>query len=820
MFFVLAPLRKVLAVLICLALMALSAGTALADQVQDLSAQLRGKIQLTAQEQQWISENPVVRVGADHTYAPYSFRDPDGHYIGLAHDYLRIIAEHTGLSFEITPDLSWAQIIDNAKSQKIDVIVTATPRPERMAYLDFSEHYFPTPLVIMTTQAKRHSVSKPSDLTKQRVALVSKYAASERVLNEVPGVEAYWVDSPLEALQAVALGRADAYVGVLGVNAYLAQEQGLANIVVASYYDLQGSRQHFGLVKGTGMLKSIVDKVLSIAKPYIEQPLNARWIPLTSELDNKQEPSLSLSSSEQSYLQTQGRLHFCSVIKQAPYAALNNSGDYEGVFADFVDLMQQRLDIELAHRAADDYAQAQRMLEQGLCHFMIYIDSQLVESEQLLLTEPLVDIPLVFVTRQDIPFINGYQDLEGQSLAQVEGFALTALPTGIKQASFTTALAMLEDVNAGTSYAGMGLLHQMAWLIREQHLLGLKISGKSDELLGLRFAVSGAHQALYPVLQKARLSISEQDKQQVMQRWLNVTVEEQGLPLNLLLQIGLVVLLLGLFLLYRQRVMAKHNQLLSQANHELEQAYQDQETLIRMVSHEYRTPLAVMNSGLNLLRKESSPADEKMDRRLDMMQRASQRLRDTIDMTRQYDRWKLGRQQRSNDSGVSSLVECLDESIALQADSYPARQIEVNGWQSSEGVDDYTLAISKHDLVCCLDNLIGNALKYSENKPVQVEVFSVLAGQQEADAEFVSEPRARDFLAIAVIDEGIGIADDIQAKVFDKFYRAHNVESKTGAGLGLHIVSMLTSKYGGRVKLTSNVGKGSCFVLELPLAQD
>lgn len=760
--------------------------TASADQVADLSAQLKGKVQLSAEERRWIKDNPVIRIGADQDYGPYTFRDQRGNYQGLALDYLHVIEALAGLSFEPVAGLSWTDIMLGAKNKEVDMVVTATVRPERLEFLNFSEHFFPAPLVVMTSDNQHGSVSQPMDLENKIVALVRNYAATERVLSEVQNIIPYFVDTPSEALEAVALGKAEAYVGVLGVNAYLIRELGLANVVVSSYYDMHGSRQYFALRKDWPMLKSIIDKTLRVAKPYIDKPLTAHWIPIMAERDWQEKPILNLTNSEQNYLTSFGSLKFCSATNQAPYASLNDDGDYDGVFADFITLIKNRLGIELAHVTASDHSQALELLEQNVCHFLIYIDSQPVPTNKLEWTEPLAEIPLVFVTRQDIPFINGYQDLDGQRLAQVSGF--------------DTPLSMLADINAGNSYAGIGLLHQMAWLIREKHLFELKISGKTDEFSAIRIAVPDVYKPFYPILQKALRSITEQDKQQVMQRWLNVTIEEQGFPLVLLAQISVVVVLLGLLLLYRQHVVSQHNQMLSHANRELEQAYQDQETLIRMVSHEYRTPLAVMNSGLNLLRKESGRVDEKMDRRISMMLRATQRLRDTINMTLQYDRWKLGYQQRDECEGVCSLAECIEESIALQADSYPEREITVT-WLD-ERVDDLMLSVSKHDLVCCLDNLISNALKYSEEKPVEVEVTTA--------------SRIPHFVTIAVIDQGTGIAPAIQSKVFDKFYRAHNTKEQTGAGLGLHIVDMLMRKYGGNVHLESNVGKGSRFVLELP----
>jgi signal transduction histidine kinase len=75
-------------------------------------------------------------------------------------------------------------------------------------------------------------------------------------------------------------------------------------------------------------------------------------------------------------------------------------------------------------------------------------------------------------------------------------------------------------------------------------------------------------------------------------------------------------------------------------------------------------------------------------------------------------------------------------------------------------------------------------------------------------------------VAIAVRDEGVGIPPEETAKVFDKYYRLVRPETEhiAGTGLGLYIVKQIVEMHGGRVDLTSDVGRGSTFTLILPAA--
>ena len=100
-----------------------------------------------------------------------------------------------------------------------------------------------------------------------------------------------------------------------------------------------------------------------------------------------------------------------------------------------------------------------------------------------------------------------------------------------------------------------------------------------------------------------------------------------------------------------------------------------------------------------------------------------------------------------------------------------------------------------------LDNLIGNAIKYSDlGGTVRIELTS--------DGE-----TAR----IRVADEGIGIAPEMLSHLFDRFYRASQGGAVQGMGFGLYIVRTLVQAKGGRISVASRPGAGSTFTVELPL---
>ena len=105
-------------------------------------------------------------------------------------------------------------------------------------------------------------------------------------------------------------------------------------------------------------------------------------------------------------------------------------------------------------------------------------------------------------------------------------------------------------------------------------------------------------------------------------------------------------------------------------------------------------------------------------------------------------------------------------------------------------------------LETCLANLVQNAIWYTDEGSVSVRVK-----QREAGG-----------VLIEVEDTGSGIATEHLPRIFERFFRADPARSRAsgGTGLGLAIVKNLISRMGGRVAVSSHVGQGTCFQLELP----
>ena len=216
------------------------------------------------------------------------------------------------------------------------------------------------------------------------------------------------------------------------------------------------------------------------------------------------------------------------------------------------------------------------------------------------------------------------------------------------------------------------------------------------------------------------------------------------------------------------------------------------------VSHELKTPLTSIKGFTDMLASGMVASPEDQKRFITMIGVEVDRLIDLInDILKLSELESVAIDQCEERSDANAVAQS-----AVELLSPSAKQAEVRLTLTGE---EAVVAVPEGRLKELLLNLISNGIKYTEpggSVAVQVQV--------------------RDGKAVlTVADTGIGIPEESQGRVFERFYRVDRGRARKdgGTGLGLAIVKHITQLYGGAVKLESQVGKGSTFTVVLPLAE-
>ena len=239
-------------------------------------------ISLSKEEKNWLKAHPRIRFGVDPAYPPFDYVGEDGAHQGIASDYIQLINERLGISMEMVPDLSWTQVIEGAQNRTLDVIPLLRKTARRDKYLNFTKSYVFYPIVIIT-QKNYPIVSGLVDFKTKTVAAVKDYSATEQLTIQYPSIKRLEVETTLDGLNAVALGKTEAYLGDLGVAAYLIQVNGLVNLKIAAATDLVNNPLGIGVRSDWPELRTILDKALASIDQEERTEINRKWISLADE---------------------------------------------------------------------------------------------------------------------------------------------------------------------------------------------------------------------------------------------------------------------------------------------------------------------------------------------------------------------------------------------------------------------------------------------------------------------------------------------------------------------------------------------------------
>ncbi len=241
-----------------------------------------------------------------------------------------------------------------------------------------------------------------------------------------------------------------------------------------------------------------------------------------------------------------------------------------------------------------------------------------------------------------------------------------------------------------------------------------------------------------------------------------------------------------------------------------EDANRAKDDFLAVVSHELRTPLQAILGFSDLLGAEiAGPLAPRQHEYVRRVQTAGGHLLDTIENLLGFARAQSGKEVvvPAPFDAAATVAQVLDITAPLAA----RKQLALAQEGPAAGVD---VVSDERKVRQIVTNLVGNAVKFTDHGRVVVETC-------------VADSPAGEWLRITVRDTGIGIPPEQLARVFEPFVQVSGGASlqpttrpAAGTGLGLSIVRQLTWLLGGDVSVTSTLGEGSTFVVDLPRVYD
>jgi two-component system phosphate regulon sensor histidine kinase PhoR len=220
---------------------------------------------------------------------------------------------------------------------------------------------------------------------------------------------------------------------------------------------------------------------------------------------------------------------------------------------------------------------------------------------------------------------------------------------------------------------------------------------------------------------------------------------------------------------------------------------------INNMTHEFKTPIATINLALDAIRNPKIIDDkEKVLRYLQMIKDENKRMHAQVENVLRIS--KLEKKELDIVKESLNIHDIINDAVEHVNLILEDREGTI---RSHFGALRTTVLINDVHFTNVIVNILENAIKYSPNVP-EIDIFT---------------ENVKDMVIIKVKDNGLGMSKIAQKRIFEKFYREHtgDIHNVKGHGLGLAYVKRIVDDHNGQVYVESEKGKGSTFIIKLPL---
>ncbi|MFL9864269.1 transporter substrate-binding domain-containing protein [Paraburkholderia fungorum] len=516
----------------------------------------------------------------------------DGQLTGLSADYLRVLVGPTvEIESRAFPDMP--RLLAAACAGKVDLVMSLARTPERERCLSFTAPYFRASASVVVRR-DGDVYASAAQLADTRLAVEKGFALERSLRERFPRAQLETFASTQAALQAVAQGDADGYLGFTPAVQYALTTEEFRGLRIAFEERGRIADLRFAVPRNRVALRDQFDHALTSMNPADDAAIRARW--LSGSFDAQTAAAarrLVLTPDEQAWLRSLPPLQVGFDSGWQPFSYVDESGHPAGIAAEYLDYLSRALGVVFNRAHTGDWPATIEAFQHGDLAILATASSSDPRLKGALHTRAYESYPFVIVGREDEPAARALNDFASRRIvvsSHIAGSIPLALdnipPANIMVASsLDDALKMVENGQADVLVGNVAAVD----ILLEQRYAGvLKILGTVGGSDALGFAVRPDLSPLARLIDRALLAMPPAEKQRIRQKWVTGSTGKQGTwsvtavrLLPLLIGIGIVLLVtLRAYLLLQREV-----RLRKQTERELALQLNFQETMMEMVPY-------------------------------------------------------------------------------------------------------------------------------------------------------------------------------------------------------------------------------------------
>lgn len=766
-----------------------------------LNSGTKTAIMFTEEEKKWIREHRVVTASNELAWPPFNFYE-NGHPAGFSIDFVNLIAEKSGLNISYVTG-EWSQHLQNIRDKKLDILLNVTYTDKRAEYIDFSEPYVDKNTAIYVRK-DRDDIKDIHDFNGKTLAAIEDFYITEFVKERYHDINLKEYSSTFDALKAVLLGEADGLIEEHATANYVIEKEFIVGIKEVAFQDIPDieldKSLRLGVKKGDAILLSILNKTMNSFTHKELAEIRATWVEFGIEEQS------SLTVPEKEWLAEHRDIKLGIDPFWPPFEYFDVGGVYKGISSDYVNILNERLNLNMRAVAEKDWSAVYAKLQNGELDVAPCMMKNPKREEFLLFTAPYITYPVVILTRDDKLYLMSIESIDGP-IAVVKDYYTEELlhrdyPHKMIKAYADTEEA-LRALKRGDVDAYIGNLASISYMIRKLNYKNLKVSGHTEYSFEMAFAVRKDWPELVTIINKELNRLSPEERVQIHAPWINTNIEHRmdwGVAGRYIAVTVAVALAIIAAILYWNRRLSDEVYRRKIAEEQAEKASQAKSIFLANMSHEIRTPMNSIIGFTDILSDLITESDYRYY--IEAIRTSAGSLLSLINDILDISKVEAGKME------LETAPMSLDELFAEMKTIFSGK-VDEKGIALITEVDSSVPAVLELDktrLRQIILNLTSNAVKFTHKGAITIRA----AAQKEKESSIR--------LSITVEDTGIGIKQDQFDQIFGAFNQARGQKFNEygGTGLGLAISQRLAGLMRGEIAVKSTYGTGTVFTVTLP----
>lgn len=487
---------------------------------------------LSAADQNWLTTNPIIRIGIIADNAPYSTVRA-GKLEGFSIDVLEEIAANTGLRFDYKAG-SWPEIYAAFMNGEIDAIDEISWREDRTAFTLFTEPYHHRQTVVMQDMNRPlPAIGKLADLRPYRVGIVKNIFYKSTL--ERQGLKLSEYDALPNLIRALAFGWVDAIVGPEVTLAYLARGEGFNQIGLAARVAMDGFELEdfrIGIRHEKPQAHRVIAAGLAAIRPERMQEMLTVWQEFGGQRI-RETPHFQMTREQVDYVRRLGAVRVGIMRDYAPFS-FADGGTTQGLAVDILGRIQDLTGLSVTP-VVDRWPVLIESLRRGEIDVLTNISQQPDRLAYARFTDAYHVIPNVAFTRDRHFRLNNPPDFGSRKIGIGEGiFYESALRERFGQQIVTYGAqdAMFRALAEGNVDVVIASLHNGNHWVRELGLADITIAGELflPGFAGedLRFGMRPELAPLVSIFDNALAAITPTEKRSIENRWLGASYRDNS----------------------------------------------------------------------------------------------------------------------------------------------------------------------------------------------------------------------------------------------------------------------------------------------------